>query len=818
MTDLFTSPRTRLFRILCVAILQLGGASALLAQDQPVQQEAAPIIKAVDVEYSGPATVSKERILAQMRTQVGQPYSDQVVEQDIRQLYTTGSIRNVRIFAQPEGDGVKVIVAVQTRAVIREIEFDGAHKINAKRLRKEVAVKINAPVKEEDLEQGRQKIIETYQGRGFTDVSVQFRVDPIDEARGTARVVYVIDEGAKGAVRQIRFEGNAHFSDKVLRKQMKTRGKTLVAFIDKSGRLDEAQLQRDLDSIREFYQNHGYIDAEVRDVRKERQNGPLIITIAVNEGIQYHVRKITFSGYKQTTEDKLRKTIKMKEGGIYSPKELHDDAKAIADAYGTGGYVDLLVVPTGAPATDGIIDVNFKIDEGTRSFVQRINIVGNTRTKDKVIRREVLVAPGDVFNTVRVDVSKKRLENLGYFSKVETYPEDTDVPGRKDLVVQVEEKRTGSLSFGGGFSTVDQLVVFGELSQGNFDLFNWPGFTGAGQKFRLRAQVGTQRKDFILALTEPWFLDRRLSLGGQLFYSEANYLSSVYDQRNYGFSTELRKPLWAYMYATLGYRYENIDIFNVTGGVSKDILVEEGLRRKSTILASLTYDRRDNALLTRTGERVSLAPYVSGGPLGGNEQIYGWDIEGSKYYHLPWDLILLFNAEAAVVDVWDQPEMSRTQLPDKTGTGTHPFDYPTVPIFDRLYLGGSNNLRGFDFRDVGPRDRHGEPVGGQSMARATTELTFPIIEKARGAIFYDAGFVNADPYDFGTNTITVVHHAHGTTPAKPTESYNNFASDVGIGLRLDLPIGPLRVDYGFPLQTDGRSSNGHFNFNVGYQF
>ena len=196
--------------------------------------------------------------------------------------------------------------------------------------------------------------------------------------------------------------------------------------------------------------------------------------------------------------------------------------------------------------------MHYTIEEGARSFVNRVNIEGNTRTKDKVIRREVLVAPGDVFNTVRVDTTKKRLENLGYFAKVETYPEDTDIPGRKDLTILVQEKRTGSLSFGGGFSTVDKLVGFAELTQGNFDLFNWPSFTGGGQKFRLRLQYGTERKDFILAITEPYFLDRRLSLGGQVFYNEANYLSAQYNQRNYGFSFELRKPINAYMYAHPG--------------------------------------------------------------------------------------------------------------------------------------------------------------------------------------------------------------------------------------------------------------------------
>src|SRR5205823_561000 len=222
------------------------------------------------------------------------------------------------------------------------------------------------PVNEQQLEEARQKIIEIYQGRGFTDVSVQFRIDPIDEKRGTSRVVYTVNEGVRGAVSRINFEGNTHFSAKLLRKQMKTRGRTPISFLAKSGRFDEPPLQQDLVTLREFYQDPGYIDAPTKGVRKERMGKrPMILTIVIAEG---------------------------------------------------------------PPAGPALIDVHYSIEEGVRSFVNRVNIEANTRTKDKVIRREVLVAPGDVFNTVRVDITKKRLENLGYFAKVETYPEETDIP------------------------------------------------------------------------------------------------------------------------------------------------------------------------------------------------------------------------------------------------------------------------------------------------------------------------------------------------------------------------------------------------------
>ncbi|PYL60135.1 MAG: outer membrane protein assembly factor BamA [Verrucomicrobia bacterium] len=748
-----------------------------MPQQAPQAAPPRPIIRAIDVEYTGPATVSKERILAYMRTKVGQPFNDATVEQDVEALYKSGAVQNVRIFGEPLGDGVKVIVQVQTRLIAREIVIEGAKRIGATKLRKEIKLKLNQPIKEEDLEEAREKIIEIYQSHGFTDVSVQFRIEPIDASHGTARVLYTVSEGVKGAVAQINFEGNAHISTWRLRKEMKTKRQTIVAFLDKSGRLDEAQLQQDLDSLRELYQDHGFIDVEIKDVRRDRNaKGKLTITIVIAEGPQFHVRNLAISGQTVAKEQTIRALLKMKNGSVYSPKQLHDDAKAVADAYGSGGYVDLVVTPESIPAGPALVDVHYKIEEGDRSYLNRVNIEGNTRTKDKVIRREVLVAPGDVFNTVRADTTKKRLENLGYFSKVETYPEETDVPGRKDLTILVQEKRTGSLSFGGGFSTVDQLVGFAELTQGNFDLLNWPSFTGGGQKFRLRVQYGTQRKDFLLNIVEPYFLDRRLSLSGSLFYSEADYLSVDYSQRNYGFSFEIRKPLTSFMYASLGYQLQNVDIYNVPFTAPVTIQEQQGTFTESKILGSLVFDRRDNPLLTRAGQRISYSPYIAGGFLGGDVQIYGWDIEGSQYFPLKWDTILLFNGEIATVDTW--------------GNG------PFVPIYERLYLGGANNLRGFPFREVGPQ-QNGEPIGGESMARLTVEWTFPIIEKARGALFYDSGFVNADPWKF---------------------DFSHLASDIGAGIRLNLPIGPMRLDYGYPLLRDGYHGGGHFNFSVGYQF
>jgi outer membrane protein insertion porin family len=754
--------------LLCVLLFTLVATASALAEGVP--------IKDIEVQYNGPETISKARILAQIRTKVGDTYSDSVVEQDIRALYATNQIQNVRIFAQPSGDGVKVIVAVQTRAIMNEIEIDGATRISAKTLRKKIEVKVNTPLNEDVLGKGRQDIIDAYRAKGFNDIDVQYRTET-DPKTGTSRAVYTINEGEKGAISRIQFEGNTVFSDRILRKQMKTKAKTIISFLDKSGRLDEAKLQQDIDAVREWYQNHGYIDVEVGPIRRDRSAGRMMLVIPVAEGGKYYVGKISITGAKNSTPEKIRLILKLKEGAVYSPKGIRDDAKAIADAYGSGGYVDLAVQPKGTPGGPGKIDVSYAIEEGNRAFVQRINIVGNTRTKDKVIRREVLIAPGDIYSTTRVETTKKRLDNLGYFSRVEAYPEETGVEGRRDLTVQVEEKRTGSLTFGAGFSTIDNVIGYVELTQGNFDLMNWPNFTGGGQKFRARVQYGAERKDFLVSLTEPYFLDRRVSLGGELFYREANFLSDVYDQRNYGFSIISRRGFGRFTSGSLEYSLQDIDIYNVSLGASQLIRDQEGSHTRSQITTSWIFDTRDNPLLSHKGQRVVFTPFISGGFLGGNTQTFGFDLEASQYFHLPYDMILLFNGRIAAVDNW--------------GKGDE------VPIFDRLFLGGGNDLRGFDFREVGPKDVNGEPIGGNTLARATVELTFPIIDKVRGAAFYDTGYVESKAFDY---------------------SPDNVASDVGLGLRLDLPVGPLRLDYGLPIQKAGNSGSGHFNFNVGYQF
>lgn len=767
----------RLRFLLLIAAL-LGMALPLAAQvTQPPTAPVGPMVKAIVVEYVGPETISRERVLANLKTKVGDPYSERLAEDDVKALFSTGDVANVRVFAQPQDDGVKVSVLLQGRSVVSEVLIEGATTISPDRLRKDLTFKVGDRLSEEQVEKSRQAMMELYQDRNFGEVNITSRIQP-DERTGDSRVIFTVNEGAKQVVKGITFVGNDAVLDKDLRKAMKTKTQNLLSIFNKSGRLVPAQLQEDREAIRGVYQNRGFADVQVTDVQVTPLNGNAVeLTYTITEGVQYSIATLGLTGVNVAAPDELKAKLKMSDGQLYTPDGMSADMKAIRDFYGTQGYIEANIVPEIFPVGAGRVNVTYRIDEGTQSFINLVNIQGNTRTQDHVIRRELAVTPGDVYDTVLVDVSKQRLDNLNYFSQVQTVPTDTMIPGRKDLNVIVEEKPTGSFNFGAGFSTIDSLVGFAELQQTNFDLLGWPNFIGGGQRLRIRGQYGIERADASISFTEPWFLGQQLSLGTELFYRSASFLSPLYNQSNYGAAISLRKPITQFISANVEYKLEGISIYDIANDAPVQISSQEGDYTRSAVSGGLSFDSRDNLFLTRRGTYLNLNGFVAGGGLGGDVQDYGISLEGTQHVLLPWDIIFMFRGQLATVSTWG--------------------DSAEVPIFDRLFLGGANNLRGFDFRDVGP-NVDGDYYGGNSLGYMTFEFTVPIISRVRGAIFADAGFVNESSWNFDG------------------ASYN---ADYGFGLRLDLPIGPIRIDYGIPFVSDGNNgSSGKVQFNIGYQF
>ncbi len=756
-----------------LALLQPAAAQVF---EEPAAAES-PTVREIEVQFAGPATVSKERILANMATEVGQPFDQDTIERDTENLFRSGLVENVRIFRDTVPGGVKVIVIIEPRTTVGEITISGADAVNERRLRRELTFETGQPLRESEVELSRQAIEQAYISRGFPDTTVTYDLQPIAET-GNVRVAYSIVESGKQIIKEIEFEGNTVFTDKELKKEMETKARGLFSFLGDAGRLKEDVLEEDLLRIQQLYQDAGYIDVEVGPVLKESVGkNRIALIIPIQEGGTYTVGSISFAGNELISVDEIRGLFDLSEGDVFKQKTLREDIQRLRDFYGSRGYVDANIIPELTPGGEGVINLDFRIEEGVQAYVGRVNIDGNVKTQDKVIRRELAVAPGDLYDTVKVDASQARLRGLGYFSKVEIFPSDSLDDGVKDVNVIVEEQHTGSLQFGAGFSSIDNLVGFAEVRQSNFDLTNWPSFTGGGQKFRLRAQFGTERADALISLTEPWFLDKKLELSTEAYFRQASFVSDEYDQQNVGGSVGMRWPVGDFSYLSARYRLEQITIDDVDNNASEIIRQEEGDSLRSMLSSAFVWDTRDDLYLPRTGEKVEIGARVAGGFLGGDVDIYGWGLEATKYWNGPFDTIFLLEGELAFVDSFSGGDR--------------------VPIFDRLYLGGANDLRGFDYRDVGPKDENGEPIGGLSLGRATAEMTFPIISRVRGAVFYDIGYVSAGSYEFG----------------------DDVNSNVGVGVRLDLPIGPIRLDLGFPIQTDEfNDSDAQFNFNVGYRF
>ena len=770
----------------------LVSTDRLAAQSQPQ----APTIQEIDVQFVGPTTLSKQRVLDNLATKPGAPYNERLVEEDIKSLYATGSVSNARIFAEPVTGGLKVTVLLQGRATIGEVLIEGADAVPKTKIRKEITTKPGDPLSEEKINDDRQKILKLYEDKNYTDVKVDVKTSELTDKR--IQVLFTVNEGPKLVVRRITFTGNDSVLPKDLRKVMKTKTANLLSFLTKDGRLLPAQMDEDKEAIRTLYQNRGFADMRVTDVQTlpiTNKNG-VDLVISISEGTQYRVNKLAIEGASIVAPGDIERYLKMKTGSLYTPEGMGADLKKLRDFYGSRGYVDMVAQPQINPAGDGQVDLTYRIDEGVQSYVNLINVQGNTKTKDKVIRRELAVQPGGVFDTTLVDVSKTRLMNLNYFSKVDMAPQDTLVPGRKNLDVIVEEKKTGSFNFGAGFSSIDSLVGFAELQQSNFDLFNWPYFTGAGERFRIRAQYGLERQDFTMSITEPWFMGYKVSVGGEFYYHAASFLSTVYNQSNLGGALQARKALNPFTALRGEYRLENIKIYDLSGNYGQTIQQagNNSPYTKSCILAGLDFDNRDSLFLTHKGQSVSFTAFVAGGGLGGDVQDYGLSLEAKKYFPLPWDMILLTKGAVAVVNPW--------------GGGSTP-----PPIFDELYLGGANDMRGFVFREVGPKDQYGNPIGGNTSVYGTAEITFPIIPRLRGAFFWDVGYVNAASWNFSPSTTTSV----GANGLNTTSGGLN--ADVGIGARIELPIGPIRIDWGYPVKSDDwNNSSGQFNFNVGYTF
>lgn len=752
------------------------------------------LVKEVRVETAGHGVADRESVLAYTSLKVGDEFNRMAVNRDVKALQKSDRYSSVSADVDSMLGGVVVTYVVDPKLRIGKLEITGADYLGNKKVRDLLEMGVGDLVDDAGLAVHAQKVRDKYNKKYYPYAKLAWTIEPMKEP-GMALVRITVTEGKRANVKSIRFVGNSKIRSYVLRKTMKQRTVNWLSWITGAGQYNPDDLESDVESLRKAYLDQGYLDAVVKQPEITMLNPKKIrIAIPIEEGKQYRVGKIELSGASLFPTNQVAGVIKVHPGDVASVEQIDNSGQEVKDFYGSRGYIRSIVdYNMDVNIEKSTADVYYKVTEGHLTYIRNIKIRGNSVTKDKVIRRELDVYPGQIYNEVKVRRSERRLRNLGFFSYVNSVPESTAVPDQDDLALDVEEQKTGQFMIGAGFSSVDDIIGFVELSQGNFDIGGWPRFSGGGQKLRMRAQLGTERKDYEVSFVEPWFLNRRLSLGVDLFEHDARFLSDDYNQLNIGGNLTLGKPLGTYNRVNLIYGLESIDVYDVATNASDLIQQEAGTRSKSSLTLEVVHDTRNSVFIPTLGNRSSASAMVAGGPLGGETEIYGFTGRSSHFIPLWFDHVFNLRGYAAMVN--DYGDLGR------------------VPIFDRLFLGGPRTVRGFKFRDVGPKvldddsSSSEEPLGGKTAACGTAEYTMPVAEKVRLAAFYDVGIVWADVFKKSDDPEVV-------------GGDGQVNSAVGVGVRFDFPGFPIQLDYAWPLQTDEYNDrpSGRFSFWIGYAY
>ena len=776
---------------LCLAVVGLwaAGTTPVAAQQQQQQQQQAPTYKVgtVTIKFVGTANVNEQVVRANMQIRDGGEFDEVMLDRDIRSLYRTGLFEFVEFKTEEIGpQAFNVVVEVTPKFRVLSVRFEGNKRVKTSRLEKEAKVKPNQALDERQIKEDSEKLREYYQKAGYNQVSVSYTIDR-DRIGGFGTVTFKIREGAKVKISDIKFVGNDHVKPRKLKGVLETKKWWMFSWLTGSGRFKDDQFEDDLEKLRDYFRELGFLDVEIPQ-DKVLFNYPspekLVLVININEGRQYRLGDIAFSGNQLFPSDLLRRVVRQKPGMVFVPSRIDADRQRLDDFYGKDGYLDTRVQLLRKPnVTTGNIDVEYKIQESEKFNVESIVIEGNNKTKSTVILRELALGPGDVFSTVMMKFSQLRLDNTRFFESVDVTPQETNIPGRRNMRIAVREGRTGNLTFGAGFSSLERATLFAEVSQSNFDLFNRRSFfQGDGQKFRLRMQLGSLSSEVVLSFEEPWLFQKQLGLGFSIFRTSSEYNSTFYSQIQTGFEVYLRKRLWELWEGKLSYTYEIFDIQDVSPSASPIIQALAGSNASSSVGLQLLRETRDKIINTTSGNRAEINLRFSGGPLGGSKinNNYSLEFRGSQFFPV-------FETQTQVLAL-----LARGGVVQNFG------DADDVPYYNKWYLGGPTTLRGFEFREVSPRDQFDEPIGGKTYGFFSAEYSLDIVSPIRFAIFYDAGFVNRGAYDFN-----------------PASYHDNF----GFGLRLFVAGAPLSLDFGIPITGDDIAKKGNqFNFSFGTRF
>jgi outer membrane protein insertion porin family len=750
---------------LSVFLAVLLGALPARAQAPPGSSDRPILIK--DIAVQGNRRVQEALILGRVSLKIGGPFMAFRTADDIRAIFALGFFDDVQVRVEDFEGGVKLTYVVTERPFVRDVLFTGNKKFDATTLLDKIDLKLGVVYNPVEVNRSADKLKEHYEQEGYFEVGVTPEVERL--ADGDVTVTYKIAEGRRITIERIAIEGTQGLTPAQVRTAMDTKEREFYIL---RGTVQRQRLDEDVDRIVQLYNDHGYVQARVDkiDTQVDRENARATIRVVVVEGPQFKVGGVDVIGNAVLPQEEIRRRLQLRTGDVFSRSRLRDSVTGIVDLYSAIGRAAADVTPsTMQDIPNRLVNVVFEIAEGPETYVERINITGNTRSEEKILRREIPMAEGDLFTTQKLTRARQRLTNLNYFDRVDA----KTAPGSsKDKVVvniDVTEKPTGIFSIGGGFSSQDGLLGTLDLSQRNF--------LGKGWEVFLRIRGGQKVQTGTIGFTEPWLFDRPLAAGFDIYSTRRELPDYTVD--SLGGDIRLGHPIGEYSRWNAMYRVSQDDISDVDDSASQELKDEEGTHLISLIGLTLTRDTRDSVFDPTRGGTITLSADFAG--IGFGEQFVRGVLTVTRFVPMPWyNHVLSFRWVGGYSVGWgDEP----------------------VPLFERFYLGGSNSLRQFKPFNVSPRDSAGNRIGGNVELLQNIEYQIPLFFGIKAAIFYDVGQVFGPDIASGTK-VKLSDLRHGA----------------GGGLRWASPFGPIKVDYGIKLDRRQGEDFGNFNFSAGTSF
>jgi outer membrane protein insertion porin family len=728
---------------------------------------AASEYQVADIVVSGNRRVKADSILNVITLRKGQTVTPQQIDEAIQAIYQMGRFSDVTASFEVQNDARILVFQVSERPLVRNVQFEGNKEIAAERLRGVVTLKVPDIYDPYEVQKSVAAIKAEYVKDGYyaAEITPESQIDAENEALVTFR----IDEGKLVRIKDIRFEGNTVFSESELRGAMEIKEKWMFSWLTGRGNYDEALLEQDLERVTDLYFNKGYIRVKVRkpviSLVDDRRH--MLILIQVDEGEQYRIGKIDAVGDLVDRKEELLNLFELRPGDVFSRALLRKGVGRITDLYADQGYAYVNVSPlTRVDDSAKLVDLALEIEQGPQVSVERINISGNTKTRDKVIRREMKIVEGELFNASALKRSKARINNLGYFETVDVTTSDGSDRNHVNVDVNVKERSTGTFSVGAGYSSVEGFVGQGSVTQENF--------LGRGWKLNLAGSVGGESTTYQIGLTDPYFLDKNLTLGFELYKTEREWTD--FSRRATGGALKLGMPVYDdYSRALFVYRYEQKEIFDISDYASDDIKEEEGRSTISSVTGSLTRDTTDYRLDPASGGVFEGTWELAG--LGGSEKYSKYILDYRHFWPAAFGTVLSAHGQFGYLQEIGGED---------------------APLDERFYLGGINTLRGFEAREVGPRDENGDFTGGTKETFFNFEWIFPLVKDMglKGVTFVDVG----NAWDNNENF------------------FEEWRYSVGAGIRWLSPLGPLRVEWGYNLDPKDWEDQSKVDFMIGRFF